>query len=64
MAESPSYGWFISRKIPSFEMDENWGYPHDYMEPPISNDIGMIAMECYGSICLMIMMMTMMMKYL
>ena len=24
-------GWFISWKMPSFEMDDEMGYPHDFM---------------------------------
>ena len=25
----PQNGWFLLGKIPSFEMDDHWGYPHD-----------------------------------
>ena len=27
-------GWFISWKIPSMEMDDDWGYAHDLGKPP------------------------------
>ena len=28
-------GWFISWKIPSFDMDDDWGYPYDETETSI-----------------------------
>ena len=31
---TPIAGWFIG-KIPSFEMDDDWGYPHDYGNPHV-----------------------------
>ena len=30
---NPQNGWFISWKIPSFEMDDDWGYPHLWTPP-------------------------------
>ena len=32
---TPIAGWLISGNIPSFEMDDDWGYPHDYGNPHI-----------------------------
>ena len=31
----PKNGWFLLGTIPSFEMDDNWGYPHLW-KPPYS----------------------------
>ena len=31
-------GWFTIWKIPSFEMDDDWGYPY-FRKPPYSSDI-------------------------
>ena len=30
--EIPKNGWLMSWKIPSFEMDDDWGYPYDETE--------------------------------
>ena len=31
--EVPPNGWFLLGKIPSFEMDDDWGYPYDSGKP-------------------------------
>ena len=33
MGKSPITGWFVSGKIPSFELDDDWGYPY-FRKPP------------------------------
>ena len=35
---TPIAGWFSSWKIPSFEMDDDWGYPYDFGNHHLSTD--------------------------
>ena len=36
---SPKNGWFMLGERPSFEMDDDWGYPHDSGNPHIRTPI-------------------------
>ena len=35
MGGTPIAGWFLLGKVPSFEMDDEQGYPHDLGNPHV-----------------------------